>query len=278
MGNRDLAEKRERLAAILAGWDSLAVAFSGGVDSTYLLAMARSIIGEGVLAITARSVLHPKRETAAAAALSRALQVRHVIVPSSELTLAEFTANPPNRCYICKKRVMGEVLAVAAEMGVRRVAHGAHAGDLSDYRPGLRAAAELGLEAPLMEAGLNQAEIRELSRRMKLPTWKKPSMACLASRIPYGSPITAQALAMVEDAEDFLRDLGLAHCRVRHHGQVARIEVAVGAVARLLREPLRSRVLHRLREIGFGHVAVDLEGYTMGSLNRSLPGKWNRSA
>lgn len=277
MGNRDLAEKRKRLAAILAGWDSLAVAFSGGVDSTYLLAMARSNIGERVLAITARSPLHPKRETAAAAEVARFLGVRHIIVPSSEMTLAEFTANPPNRCYVCKRNVMAEVLATAAENGITRVAHGAHAGDLSDYRPGLKAAVELGLEAPLMEAGLDQAEIRELSRRMRLPTWKKPSMACLASRIPYGNPITVPALGMVEEAEDFLRDVGFSHCRVRHHGEVARIEVAGGAVSRLLREPIRGQVLLRLREIGFAHVAVDIEGYTTGSLNRSLPGKWKRS-
>lgn len=277
MGNRALAEKRKRLAAILTGYDSLAVAFSGGVDSTYLLAMAHRILGERVLAITARSPLHPKRETAAAVALARTMGARHVLVPSGEMRLAEFTANPPNRCYICKKNVMAEVLAAAAGMGIGHVAHGAHVGDLSDYRPGLKAAQELGLKAPLMEAGLNQAEIRELSRRMKLPTWRKPSMACLASRIPYGSPITVQALGMVEEAEDFLRDLGFSHCRVRHHGQVARIEVAAAAGARLLREPIRGRVLGRLRAIGFAHVAVDLEGYTTGSLNRSLPGKWNQS-
>ena len=277
MANRALAEKRKHLAAILSGYDGLAVAFSGGVDSTFLLAMARKVLGDRVAAITADSPLHPRRETAAAVALARSMGVRHVLVPSGEMQLAEFTANPPNRCYICKKRVMAEVIAAAADMGMAHVAHGAHTGDLSDYRPGLKAAVEFGLKAPLMEAGLNQAEIRELSRRMRLPTWRKPSMACLASRIPYGSPITLYALGMVEEAEDFLRDLGFAHCRVRHHGEVARIEVAAAAGARLLREPVRGRVLRRLREIGFAHVAVDLEGYTTGSLNRSLPGKWNQS-
>jgi uncharacterized protein len=276
MGNRGLAEKRKRLAVLLAGGERLAVAFSGGVDSTFLLAMARAIIGEGVLALTASSPLHPARETAAAVELARCLGVRHVVVPSQEMSLAEFTANPPERCYVCKKSVMAQLRAAAAQMGIARVAHGAHAGDLGDYRPGLKAAAELGLEAPLMAAGLNQAEIRELSRRMRLPNWNKPSMACLASRIPYGTPITVQALGMVEAAEDFLRDLGFAHCRVRHHGDVARIEVAAGAAGRLLREPARGRILLRLREIGFTHVAVDIEGYTTGSLNRSLPGKWKR--
>jgi uncharacterized protein len=270
MKNRGLAEKRERLAAILAGWDSLAVAFSGGVDSTYLLAMARKVLGDRAAAITADSPLHPRREMAAAAVLARSMGVRHVLVPSGEMAVAEFIANPPNRCYICKKKVMGGVLAVAARMGIDRVAHGVHVDDLSDYRPGLRAAAELGLEAPLLDAGLNQAEIRELSRRMKLPTWNKPSMACLASRIPYGSPVTVRALGMVEDAEEFLQDLGLAQCRVRHHGEVARIEVARGAATRLLREPVRSQLLRRLREIGFTHVAVDIEGYTPGSMNRPL--------
>lgn len=271
MNNRELTEKRKRLAEILKGWDGLAVAFSGGVDSTFLLAMARKVLGDRVAAITADSPLHPRRETVAAAALARSMGVRHVVVPSGEMAVAEFTANPPNRCYLCKKVVMGEVLAAAARIGIHRVAHGAHMDDLGDYRPGLRAAVELGLEAPLMEARLNQAEIRELSRRMKLPTWRKPSMACLASRIPYGTPITVPVLGMVEAAEDFLRDLGLAHCRVRHHGPIARIEVARGAQARLLREPIRGKLLERLREIGFTHVAVDIEGYTMGSLNRSLP-------
>lgn len=271
MEHRDLTEKRKRLAAILSGWDALAVAFSGGVDSTFLLVMARKVLGERVAAITADSPLHPRRETVAAVALARSMGIRHVLVPSGEMAVAEFTANPPNRCYLCKKIVMSDVLTAAARMGIHRVAHGAHVGDLGDYRPGLRAAVELGLEAPLMDAGLNQAEIRELSHRMKLPTWKKPSMACLASRIPYGSPITVHVLGMVEAAEDFLRDLGLAHCRVRHHGEIARIEVARGAEARLLREPIRSDVLRRLREIGFTHVAVDIEGYTTGSLNRSLP-------
>jgi uncharacterized protein len=270
MRNWDLAQKRKRLVAILAGYDSLAVAFSGGVDSTFLLVMARKVIGLRVVAITAHSPLHPKRETAAAVSLAQSLGVRHILLPSSEMAMAEFTANPPDRCYICKKNVMGQVLEAAGRVGIGRVGHGVHQDDLSDYRPGLKAAVELGLAAPLLEAGLNQAGIRELSRRMKLPTWKKPSMACLASRIPYGNPITVQALGMVEAAEDFLRDSGLVHCRVRHHGAVARIEVARGGGARLLREPIRSRVLERLREIGFAHVAVDIEGYTTGSLNRSL--------
>ncbi len=270
MGYRKLAAKRQRLESILSAYDGLVVAFSGGVDSTFLLAIAHQVLGERVAAVTADSPLHPRREIAAATELARTLGVRHLLIPSDELELAEFTANHADRCYVCKRHVMAGVLKAAAGMGIRRVAHGVHVGDLCDYRPGLKAAAELGLEAPLLEAGLNQAEIRELSRRMRLATWKKPSMACLASRIPYGSRITRAALRMVEEAEDFLRDRGVAHCRVRHHGEVARIEVGGGSGARLLREPVRSELLKRFRAIGFTHVALDIEGYTPGSLNRSL--------
>lgn len=270
MENHELEAKRQRLESILRGYEGLVVAFSGGVDSTFLLAVARQVLGGRVAAVTADSPLHPRREIAAAAESARSLGVRHFIIPTDELESGEFTANRADRCYVCKRHVMGCVQKAAAAIGIHRVAHGAHAGDLDDYRPGLKAAAELGLEAPLLEAGLNQAEIRQLSRRMRLATWKKPSMACLASRIPYGTRITAETLRMVEEAEDFLRDEGVAHCRVRHHGEVARIEVGGGSGARLLREPLRSELLNRFRAIGFTHVALDIEGYTPGSLNRSL--------
>ncbi len=270
MENHELVAKRQRLESILRAYDGLVVAFSGGVDSTFLLAFARQVLGGRVAAVTADSPLHPRREIAAAAELARSLGVRHFIIPTDELESEEFSANRADRCYVCKRHVMNSVLKAAAGIGIHRVAHGAHVGDLDDYRPGLQAAAELGLEAPLIEAGLNQVEIRQLSRRMKLPTWKKPSMACLASRIPYGSRITPEALRMVEEAEDFLREKGVAHCRVRHHGEVARIEVGGGSGAKLLREPARSEILKRFRAIGFAHVALDIEGYTPGSLNRSL--------
>jgi uncharacterized protein len=265
-----LTEKKQRLAGILKSCGALAVAFSGGVDSTFLLAVAKDVLGEHVLAVTATSVIHPQTESLAAAEIARALGVVHRMVSSHEMDLAEFVANPSNRCYVCKRHVMAEVIRIAAEMGIAHVAHGANVDDLGDVRPGLKAAEELGLLAPLVEAGLTKAEIRTLSRRMGLATWNKPSMACLASRIPYGTAITPENLRMVEAAEDFLHGLGLAGCRVRHHGAVARIELAQKDLKKALTEPARTAIVRRMREIGFRYVAVDLEGYVMGSLNRAL--------
>jgi uncharacterized protein len=266
----DLRTKRKRLVSILQGLDGLVVAFSGGVDSTFLLAMARQVLGERVIAVTAESPVHPRREIREAVELARLLGVRHRVIASNEMRLPEFVANPPERCYICKNHVLAEVFRVAAELGIRNVAHGVNVDDLGDYRPGLKAAAEMGALAPLLEAGLGKAGIRRLSRNMKLRTWNKPSLACLASRIPYGSPITAQALEMVDEAEDFIRGLGFKTCRVRHHGLVARIELDPRGLKKLMQSPLKADIVNRLRSIGFRHVTVDLEGYVQGSLNRGL--------
>jgi uncharacterized protein len=271
-----IADKKKRLMAILAGYDVLAVAFSGGVDSTFLLAAAREALGERVVAITAVSPVHSQRETREAAEIARTLGVRHIMAPSREMRAPGFIANPPNRCYICKKIVFGDVLRIAAERGITRVAHGVNLDDLEDYRPGLRAAEEMGVVAPLAEAGLTKVDIRALSRRMRLPTWNRPSMACLASRIPYGQPITPEALKGVEAAEEVLHDLGFYGCRVRHHGEVARIEVAPADLKRTMSPAVRAEILKRLRKIGFKYVALDLEGYVPGSLNRSLGKKQRR--
>jgi pyridinium-3,5-biscarboxylic acid mononucleotide sulfurtransferase len=268
-----LKEKKQRLVDILKAYDGLVVAFSGGVDSTFLLAVAKDVLGENVLAVTATSAIHPQTESLAAGEIARALGVSHRMVPSREMDLPEFVANPANRCYVCKRHVMAEVLRIAAEMGIAHVAHGVNVDDLGDFRPGLKAAEEMGLLAPLLEAGLTKADIRTLSRRMGLATWNKPSLACLASRIPYGTQITPENLSMVEAAEDFLRGLGFAECRVRHHGAVARIELAQRDLKKALREPARAAIVRRMREIGFRYVAVDLEGYVTGSLNRALEGK-----
>jgi uncharacterized protein len=265
-----LKEKKQRLVGILETCDALAVAFSGGVDSTFLLAVAKDVLGGRVLAITATSAIHPLTESRAAAEIAGALGVTHRVVSSREMELPEFVANPSNRCYVCKRHVMADVVRIAAEMGIAHVAHGVNVDDLGDFRPGLKAAEELGLLAPLVAAGLTKADIRALSRRMGLATWNKPSMACLASRIPYGTAITPENLRMVEAAEDFLRGRGFAGCRVRHHGAVARIELARRDIKKALTEPVRTAIVHRMREIGFQYVAVDLEGYVMGSLNRAL--------
>jgi uncharacterized protein len=191
--NPSLEDKRKRFSRFLKGYDSLAVAFSGGVDSTFLLAAAKDVLGDRLIAITAESPVHARRETREAADIAGALGVRHIRVTSGELTVPDFIANPPHRCYICKQHVFGEVIRIAAEMGIHRVAHGVNLDDLGDFRPGLKAAEEMGVLTPLVEAGLNKADIRALSRRMQLPTWNKPSMACLASRIPYGRPITPRS-------------------------------------------------------------------------------------
>jgi uncharacterized protein len=266
----DLRDKQAHLFAILKRFDGLVVAFSGGVDSTFLLAAAREVLGERVAAVTAHSPLHPRRETRAAVEIARTLGVRHYRVASNEMALPEFVANTAERCYVCKRNVLAEVLRIAARIGVHHVAHGLNADDQGDFRPGRRAAEEMGVTAPLLEAGLTKSDIRRLSRRMGLPTWNKPSLACLASRIPYGTPITPRALGMVDRAENVLRDLGFEACRVRLHGDVARLEISPGALKKIMSPAIRADIVKRLRRIGFRHIAVDLEGYVQGSLNRAI--------
>lgn len=267
------AKKKKRLIAILKAYESLVVAFSGGVDSTFLLAATQEALGDRVTAVTADSPIHSRREIREALETAKALGVKHIVVPFAEMTAPGFAANPPDRCYSCKQIIFSEIIRIAASMGVERVAHGVNLDDLGDYRPGLKAAEEMGVVAPLADAGLSKADIRALSRRMGLATWNKPSMACLASRIPYGRPITPGVLKMVEAAEEILQGLGFSGCRVRHHGDVARIEMAARDVSRAARSAVRSQILKGLKDIGFTHVAVDLEGYVQGSLNRALTGK-----
>ncbi|MCU0589899.1 MAG: ATP-dependent sacrificial sulfur transferase LarE [Desulfobacterales bacterium] len=267
------ADKKRRLIEILKGCSALAVAFSGGVDSTFLLAAAREALGDRVSAVTVDSPIHSRREIREARAIAKALGVRHIVVPFGDITAPGFVANPPERCYTCKQLIFAEIIRVAASLGIRRVAHGVNMDDQEDYRPGLKAAQEMGVASPLAEAGLTKAEIRALSRKMQLPTWNKPSMACLASRIPYGRPITREDLVMVEQAEESLLQLGFDGSRVRHHGSVARIEVVPGDLHKTLRKEMRTKILKRLKQIGFKHVAVDLEGYVQGSLNRAIEGQ-----
>lgn len=263
-------EKKEALIRRLETLGGLVVAFSGGVDSTFLLAAAHQALGDKVLAATARSAAYPAKELEEAEAFARERGIPHVVFSSDECSLPEFLSNSPERCYHCKKSLARELQRIAEERGIRRIAHAANADDLSDYRPGIRAAAEMGVIAPLVDAGLTKEEIRFLSREMGLPSWDKPSMACLASRVPYGEPITEAKLKMVGEAEAFLAGEGFRQFRVRHHGPVARIEVEGTEIGRLTEEPLRSRVVARLRGLGFLHVAVDLEGYVSGSLNRAI--------
>ncbi len=281
MSADELETKYERLLDCLAGYGSLLVAYSGGLDSSLLVRVAHDVLGDRVLAVTVSGPIYPQRERAQAEELAREIGVRQVTIEADVLAIEGFAGNPPERCYVCKRELLGRLLEVAREEGIAQVADGANADDPGDYRPGMQAARELGIVSPLMEAGLTKADIRALSKRLGLPTWEMPSSACLASRIPYGDAITREKLAMVEAAEDFLRGLGFRQVRVRHHGDVARIEVAADRstdvrsadeIERLASAPVREQVVHRLTEIGYHYVTLDCRGYRTGSMNEVLPG------
>lgn len=267
-GQDSLRRKKQRLVAILKEYSALLVAFSGGVDSTLLLAAAHEALGEDLMAVTAVSPVHPAWENRDAADFARSLGVRHLIIQSAEMGLPDFLENTRERCYICKKDLFGKLHEIASDRGIEHIAHGANLDDFEDFRPGNAAAAEMEIRAPLVEAGFTKKDVRALSKQMNLKTWDKPSMACLATRIPYGTPITERALQMVSRAEQFLLHMGFNGCRVRVHGDVARIEVDPGEIERVLDRRRRAAITKKMRAIGFLHTAVDLEGYRQGSMNR----------
>ena len=265
-----LERRLDALRTILAEMGKVVVAYSGGVDSSLLLKVAADVLGSGVYAVIASSPTYPGREIRSARALARALKVRHEVIATSEMDNPAFTANPPLRCYHCKRELMTEIRKIADRKGIAVVVDGQNADDLGDYRPGARAAAEMGVRSPLREAGLCKADIRALSRRYGLPTWNKPAMACLASRFPYDTPITSEALVRVERAEDALRALGFGQLRVRHHDTVARIEVLPDEIARLARPAVRQKIVAALCKAGYAYVTLDLSGYRAGSMNETL--------
>jgi uncharacterized protein len=265
--------KKKKLAGILKRFDKLAVALSGGVDSAVLLAEAHAELGHRVIAITASSPIHPQQDLSDASKLCADLRVPHLIVKTFELTQKDFQANTPQRCYICKMNVFGCLLKRIKAEGIDHLVHGANADDLADYRPGLQAATELGVGAPLMAAGLSKREIRSLARSRGLNEWNKPAMACFATRIPYGTRITRELIEQVKQAETVLENAGVRGCRVRHHGAVARIEAPLAHLSLLISDPMRQRLADKLRQIGFNHVCLDLEGYVTGSMNRFLSTK-----
>ncbi len=265
-----LERKTAALEALLAGYGSLLVAFSGGVDSSLLLAMARKVLSRRVLAVTYASPLFPEEEITGACQTVRTMGVRHRLVTADALAPPALADNGPERCYVCKRHLCGLLVAIAAEEGMAVVAHGANVDDLADFRPGFRAVREAGVAAPLIRAGFTKEDVRTLSRRMGLDTWNKPAQACLASRVPYGTPLTVTVLGMVARAEKAVMEAGMTACRVRYHGDVARIEVPAEEIPRLLAPSVAQGVVRALRQIGFLHVAVDLEGYAPGRMNRAL--------
>ncbi len=261
------AARLEHLKAALAARGSLLVAYSGGVDSTFLLAVARKVLGANVMAVTRRSCLQPRAETQRAAELARGLGARFRFLDADPMALPDFTANAAHRCYICKKALFGELQKIAAQLGGWPIAHGAIVDDLDEFRPGQAAATEAGVLAPLADAGFCKREVRLLSRRMGLATWNQAAASCLATRIPHGTPLSRVQLKAVEQAEAALSTAGFDGSRVRHHGAVARIEVDPQDIPRLLDADLRRELNEALHRIGFQHVALDLEGYVPGGIS-----------
>lgn len=266
----DLGRKEQRLRSILRDLGSCVVAFSGGVDSAYLAVTAADVLGDSALVVTAESPSYPAFQKEIALRVAGSFGLNHELIRSGEIEDPDYASNPPNRCYFCKQELYSRLSRLAAGRGYRCLVDGSNMDDTGDYRPGRAAGAEYQVRSPLIEAKLSKAEIRTLSERAGLPTWNLPASACLASRIPYGSAVTEEKLRMIENAEDLLRRLGFPAARVRHHGELARIEIAREDLARFLDLGIFDQVAGELRSLGFRYVTLDLEGYRTGRLNEAL--------
>lgn len=263
-------QKWDRLRELLREMKLAVLAYSGGVDSSLLLRAASEVMGPQLIAVTAVSDTYPQGELEAAQAFVRSLGVTHRIIHTQELDNEQFVQNPPERCFHCKTELFEKLSALASTEGIPFILDGSNTDDQNDYRPGRRAAEKYSVRSPLVEAGINKAEVRRLARALDLPQWDKPSLACLSSRIPYGARITREILDQVQQAENFLHGLGFRQVRVRHHGDTARIELDKNDFSRMLADDAADRIVASLKEMGYTYVSLDLAGYRTGSMNEGL--------